>query len=568
MNAAESNMYVHYWFDDYEKSAGPAGDLYKKYNKEKYFGKEGLLKPILDKRINALNSGDMSKEDFGKLIEFLSDDSSGLRKQVFEGNVVNNISTATMLRTSKESVIGDAKIAEATAEEIAMIANDFFNKLNAAISDMYNTIIGSGSWEAFQAKVIQEFAEKRSNPSDKISESVLKTFLTHNGLKKMDLKTTVGNELDATLQSCLRNIALILDALPDYSVGGSSELGSRRYSTGSTKGKYKISGSGGDTLGIISGKLQGLFSNLVGKGGEIAWKIAEKAGEKEVQNFLDKETVRVNADVIGGDTFQIEKRTSSDGSLKENTSNNTTKVVSKGDTKVTITEGEKVLIEYGVSVKTYNLTKAGSKTVSIVDGTNFFDTAAKLFGTDNGWRYMLNLGAGHAGRGLSERETITSAKKASELNAQWDELVNQIVANAFLDLLMGVVTKEGPDVLYLVVNGNIIKISDILAKLADGSIDFSKRVWQETERKSGGAGSRALTRAALVKINEWHWAGKSTKTIKQKDGTTKEISASVKKDRDREKAVERSNKVVPELYSRLKQQKITVSLNHLEALGV
>ena len=99
-------------------------------------------------------------------------------------------------------------------------------------------------------------------------------------------------------------------------------------------------------------------------------------------------------------------------------------------------------------------------------------------------------------------------------------------------------------------------------------MDFSKRVWQETQRQSGGTGSRALTRAALMKINEWHWAGQSTRTINRKDGTTQTIAASKKPDKDKQKAIERSKEVVPNLYARLKQQKISVSLNHLEALGI
>lgn len=552
MNAAESNMYVHYWFYDYEKNAGAAGDLYKNYNREKYFGKEGLLQPILKQRIDSLNTSGMAIEEFEALIDFLSEDTSGLRKEVFEGHAVNNISTATALRESKEAVIGNSKIAEATAEEIAMIVDDFLQKLEHAIVEMYNTIVGSGSWDSFQAQVVEEFAKNKKRPSGKISESILKSFLTHEGLTKLNLNTTAGKESDATLQTSLRNIALILEALPDYGTGGSSTLGSRRYSTGSTQGKYKISGSGGDTLGIISGKMQGLFSNLVGKGGEVAWKTAEEAAEEEVQDFLE-EKVNVTAEVIGGQTLQIERKISSN--MPPKNKKNTTTVVSKGDTKVTITKGKKVIIEYGVSVKTYTFNKAGSKTVSIVDGTNFFDAAIKLFGTDNGWRYMLNLGAGHPGKSWYGRDdTKGSAKSASDLNAQWDTLLNQIVANAFLDILMGIITKEGPTVLYLVVNGNIIKISDILANLASGSMDFSKRVWEVTQRKNGGTGSKALTRASLMKLNEWQWSGQNSK-IKTKD-------------KDSEKAVQRSSQVVPALYDRLKQQKISVSLNHLEALGI
>jgi len=553
MNAAESNMYVHYWFYDYEKKAGAAGDLYKNYNREKFFGKEGSLQPVLKQRIDSLNTNSMTTEEFEALVDFLSEDSSGLRKSVFEGQTVNNISTATALRESKESVIGDNKIAEATAEEIATIIDDFLKKMQNAIQEMYKTIVDSGSWEDFQAAVVDEFAQTKKRPSGPIKESILKSFLTHEGLAKLNLTTTAGKESDATLQTSLRNIALILHALPDYGTEGSSTLGSRRYSTGSTKGKYKLSGSGGETLSIISGKMQGLFSNIVGKGGEIAWKVAEEKAEKEVIDFLKDKTATVTSDVIGGDLLQIEKRVSSD--LPSKNKNQTTQVVSKGDVKVVI-ESKKITIEYGVSVKTYTFNKAGSKTVSIVDGTNFFDTAKKLFGEDNGWRYMLNLGAGHPGKSWYGREggVESDVKSASELNTQWDALLNQIVANAFLDILMGVVTKEGPTVLYLVVNGNIIKISDILAKIADGSMDFSKRVWEVTQRQGGKTGSRALTRASLMKINEWEWKEKNKK-IK-----TKDINS--------EKAIERSSKVTSALYERLKQQKINVSLNYLEALGI
>lgn len=87
----------------------------------------------------------MVTEEFEALIDFLSEDSSGLRKNVFEGQAVSNISTATALRESKEFVIGDNKIAEATAEEVATIIDDFLKKMQNAIQEMYKTIVDSGS---------------------------------------------------------------------------------------------------------------------------------------------------------------------------------------------------------------------------------------------------------------------------------------------------------------------------------------------------------------------------------------------------------------------------------------
>ena len=102
--------------------------------------------------------------------------------------------------------------------------------------------------------------------SSKMRQAILNDFLQHQGLVKLGLTANLGTG-QSTLETSLRNMVLLAEALPEYGSQGSQILGGKNYST--RKGNRRTK-NGLDTLYVIAGKLQGLFNNVIGTAGEIA----------------------------------------------------------------------------------------------------------------------------------------------------------------------------------------------------------------------------------------------------------------------------------------------------------
>lgn len=576
-NSTIQGMYLHYWFSDYAgRAGGNNADLYTNFLKAKgklgyqqYFGKNGIATLDYNQRLKEMQSSwGVNDKEFENIVAFLTGDDK-VRAEIFEAEAPQNVSVLGLLRES----IGE-NTENVSPEQIATIIDDFLVKLKKAIEEIFEKIEGP-TWENFKNNVVKDYAshDGKNLTGSALKQAIIADFLTHEGLVKLNLSTTTTKGADqAGLQTALRNISLLLEALPEYGAEGNSSMGAVQYSTSKTaEGTMDKTENGLGTLFVIARKLQGLFNNVVGQSGELAWSTAEEKWLKDLISegkisWLDG-TAIVETKVIGGNQLETVRTGKADPTMKKDLDKKTKKgkkkTVSKGDVRVTISD-DKILISYGISVKTYSFsTSTGAKTVALVDNTPFLDAANKLFGDRGGIRYMVNLAGGNPGVRFDAQGENLKEYSLSELNERWDALVQEVTARNFIDVIAGVVTKEGPTTLYLVINGQIIPILTILNNLANGVLNFSSRAVNDS--------GYVLRRSSLMKLNTWHFSTGYTKNRKadlmqrykgQADKTSKIAQTKMV----REAAIARSNEASANIIAQLQAAKLTVSLTQLENL--
>lgn len=543
-------LYIHYWYADYEANAGAAGQMYNALAVAKaragFFGKNGLGMQHFQKRVGQMNLG-ASDEEFDRIIDFLSGNGE-LRKEVFDSQTSSNVSAKSMATQAIGSVTVES--INAKAEEMAEIIDSFQCQLEETINELYGKSVEPSVWQSFVQETIEQYAATKgvTAGSSKMRQAILNDFLQHQGLVKLGLTANLGTG-QSTLETSLRNMVLLAEALPEYGSQGSQTLSGKNYST--SKGNRRTK-NGLDTLYVIAGKLQGLFNNVVGTAGEIAWAVAEESAKEQLGEALDQANISIKATPIGGTTVTVTEHGEKIGQKDKAIKN-----VSKPDVKVQIIKNGKVIVEYGTSVKTYTFNStSGAKNVSLVSGTSFLQAADKAFGNQGGRRYMLNLAAGHPGKGTSGGVNYS----AGDLNQKWDTLVEYIVIQNFLDVLLGVLTKEGPNNLYLVVNGQIVTVPEILAKIGDGSMNFGSRLYMNTN-----SGTRSLTRASLMKLNQWKWMSNSRTRIQDAKNFLEEQPLDFIGPKQNA-ALSRSATAASAIIERLQAQKLEVTLKQLEAI--
>lgn len=531
-------LYLHYWFANYaEKNAVSLNEdsLYANFNaakvKDKYLGTNGVLRKDFAQRKASMVSGSDSFKEVEEMLDFFSDPASRLAEIRGENYSQNTIGSWRPMQTVRSFV---------DPNEVASNISTFMMDLQSKLDEMSKKL--NFSLDDFKNAVIQEYAENKgiSPGSKKFSRMVIQDFITHGGIKRLKLSSTTGSG-NATIDSCARSMILLASALPSYGSEGSMSLGAMRYSTGSTaKGSFRVTKSGSETLAIIAGKLTGLWSNVVGSGGEMAWAKAEEVGLKKIQDELTKTNSSLNKTFSGKNLSYSVRVTGSD--IVQDKKNNL-QSVSKPDVSVSITDGS-VVINYGVSVKQYGFnSKAKSETVAMVKSTSFLAAVERYSSSGKDKGYLLNLAAGHPGRGGSSQKA--SEYTTGALNNAWKNLVDSVVIANFLDFVAGAVT-ESPGVLYVVANGQIIKVEDIL----DDAFNNPEHIYSRVHGiGANGKGDRGLTRASMMKMNTWKWANASNKTM---------VS-----DRNTQIGIARSETVIPQLYERLAAQKLDVSLKML-----
>ena len=103
--------------------------------------------------------------------------------------------------------------------------------------------------------------------SSSTKRQILVDFLSKNGLKKLTTTTGGSYSDQVPLQTALRNLTLLAEALPEGSTSLSRSRVNYESQSGKTTGRTK---NQAEVLAIIGMKVNGMFSNVIGTGGEIA----------------------------------------------------------------------------------------------------------------------------------------------------------------------------------------------------------------------------------------------------------------------------------------------------------
>lgn len=529
------SIYVHYWYDHYHTKKKPNHQLIQ--TKEQIF--KGHISSF-QKRKNkmVISSSGFAAINMDDWFKILTDDSSGLRKQVFEAEMENNSLSSQVIAQGKTAgALG--KSGTVSPGQLASEIEAFISRLDQLMEEAYASLTSGGSFKAFKQSVFSEYASKNGKVKNKSESEVKKSIVEdllvskNDTFKKIDFSPTGDKAMDTSL----KKLAALSEALPEIA----AQAVGMKYKTGKNKPK-KIE-TEDKALQIIAGKVSGLFNNIVGAGAEIAWEQAEIAGKKEIEQAIEKYNaaiakagVSVTTSTVGAN--RIDK---GDGGKK----------VSKPDVNVSV-NGAGVRIEYGVTVKNYKI-KNGQKSVSIKlsDKENFYTTLSKMFKTTEEKEYLYNLAAGLS---VSPRDG-KGGKSHPELEGVFQEVLSTVGLIHFLEALAGTAKNNQDNILYMVLNGKIITIEEILESVCAGGSSVS------TVIKSGsGSGTTRLSRTAFEKINRNNWEirkGSLDKNIKTRR---------TYKFRDTSAGKIRSERTVGEIEAILRNYKMNITLNMLTSL--
>ena len=370
-------IYIHYYFADFAKKNSV--EIFSDAKTTSYFSqKMNQYKKDFSVIRRNMVKGASSTQEAEKLIDAIEQNAvlSEERASYFKENYNADIASAKSMREA-------AAIAETLAQEVQLFLEQLQNTIQEIAANLNLNL------EAIKEDIVSQYCSARNvmAGSSNFRQKVLQDFLTHEGIKKLGISG--GGTGQKALDSSIRNMILLAEALPEYGTSGGSALSGMRYSTGATakKGKsYEVSKDGSQTLDIIQRKLQGLLNNVIGTGAEIAWAQAEKIGKREVAGRI----LTANAEVSGGSMVTIKN----DDQLIEDSQKSTAIRVSKPDVRVTLADKE-VVVDYGVSVKQYKFnSQTGVQSVSIVSNTSLLEALEK-YGKQNLYS-IYNLAGGHA----------------------------------------------------------------------------------------------------------------------------------------------------------------------------
>lgn len=505
--------YLHYYFDDADNIQPINNITYNQIMNQQiqYFRSR---KNIMQKQ-----SG-LNQKDFADLINILTSDSNGIKRQIFEqemGEFANNsgIDNLTYSQFGNMDIDKLNDLLQQKAQTLANSINIFTKKLEEYLEKAYKKLSNTSTWEEYKQDLIIQYCKAKhvSLDNGNLNSLIIQDFLQHEGLNKLKIKKTSGS-----YETAIQNLTLLAAALPDIQdfTSGRSII---NYSTG-YEGAKQIKGSGEgltlQLLQVIARKVSGGFSNVKGFGAEMAWADAEI----QSQNKIMKEIQKINK--------QLQKKDIVVKSGDSYVQRDVGKRVSKGDVVVTITN-DNVYISYGISVKNYKRPSLGLNIPHITLGTysNFLNLANKTGYNDYS---LVHYAAAHQyrnGKGTSN----------TELYEYWETIKQQTTMMNIVDILAGQ-GKEGADnVLVLVINGNAFTIDEVLSKLINGS--NAKGQLNVSNTGLGG-------RDRLIKLNTW-------KKDSNKNGGSDE-------------AENRGKQSYKAVIDKLSKSRFRVSLNNIAAL--
>lgn len=522
---AAIDNYLHYWFSNSGMTLADLSD-----EKRKSITWDLLLQ--FQDRQDLMMKKSTDLEEAEKVMSFLMGDQMNTKRQeLFNSSGGNNngprLSGLGNYTYKQLGYVSPQEI-QALVDELANGLDDFITHFENFLDSAYNSLMRGGNFETYAASVINEFINSngRSNLSQsELRSQIISGILTHNGLQKLKIPM---HQLtgQSSLDTALRNLTLLAYALPELKSGNTSYNWSTKRKAGGTTDSL------GQILSILGGKIDGSFSSVVGIGGEIAALKAEETGAKEILSRMGYPTIGVSGTVVGGNNITVIKKTKQDSKADENQTE-TIQSRSTSDVNIKVTANG-VVIEYGMSVKTYQPSNASGLvgSVKIVDETPFLVAAHKANFSDY---YLVNLAAAHGSGGRD------FSIKNGDLENSWNQLVEQVTLQNFLDFVAGSIADNQDNVLFLVINGQAFSISYILSQLMSNNLSLTSSLKKENNYQ--------LNRDSLMKLNKWKYI-KGSKS-RGKSGWSKDA------------AYERSSEGWSGVIGALQTAKLTVDLNFL-----
>ena len=329
--------------------------------------------------------------------------------------------------------------------ELTTLINDFYNSLTQKLDEVYQ-ILGKGeAYDTFAANVLAEYCNDNEIPKSQAGQVILRQFLSSEGLSSVKGRTN--------LETYIKRLSLLASSLPSYTGGD--------IAYGTTRGTEKVAQSLPEFFKIVAQKTNGLFSNITGRIGEMAFAKAEEEVSCEIQEKLHDVNISIdNAMGLGssqGNSW-LDCDVNVDGAF-EVPEQPTVLQTNTGDVQVTVTKG-RVSASYGVNVKDYKFdSHAKFQKIRIGTSLSFLDAYHKVYGNDN---FLYAVASGQAGV-TDENADIYSE---SMITAIWQDLIEDnlfLSVNGRIFTLMDVIQQVGQSIMGaesdMLVSGTVIGIS-------------------------------------------------------------------------------------------------------------
>lgn len=549
------SRYLHYYFADYLQEDGSV-DM-AAFGAAKQNELIGQLAQKYSNKLSALSSAaakdSSSLEEATSLLDFMTSDAAKSEFQsAYESYVAEHgEQDYSALKKSSYEDMTYKQLNEAVrkdAENITIDLRSFRDNLQKQFESMYRLLAGNeANASKYKKAVLEYYKETQQIPG---GDSEVASRIIQDCLNKASKGLSTIKEMDQgrtsdTLRSVVNEIALAINAL-DIAVNGVDIFGGEvdvvsRNNSDTVTGQTKI-------LGALAGKISGWVSNVKGAGNEIAWEEAAKEGmlkiiekQKEINESVEADMKVVNQGGSKNPWITISGAfKEKDKQLSENYDKSSV-AQAKSDVAVYVSEGNVELV-FGFNVKNYTVnTSTGVANIALVKETPFLSAAEKLFGGAD-FGYMMNLAAGHAGKGYHANASASYSDSA--LNSAWGDLVQCVVLYNFVDYISGTITTD--TAVYLAVNNKLYTVQEVLADIASGK----NKIISTLEQKGS---TKTIQRSTLRNLNKWAYRnGEPSRAAKTRCNT--------------EKANERSENAWTEIDAQLQKASLKVDLSVIASL--
>ena len=453
-------LYLHYYYDNFIKGPQYSSSIASKFNYAKvaseYLGPDGKMAQQYSERMSSMVSynGEAIK-NYEELLDFFADpDSSSAKAQMENFEPIKSDFKPVAALNEAKSITSES--ARSEAEKIAETVQIFQSSLTSAIDGILQQLGSKATAGEYCSEVVRAYAEKRglggTESGSARRQVIISSVISRKGL--IDLGDIAGEGVgtqNKSLQTSLRKAALLADSIADFG----TESGSAALAE---------SGDSDKVLLTIANKLRGLFGNINRSGAALGWAVAEKNAEAVIVKELDGKVdslIRSGAGSQGGGgigySVEVDKEDIPDSEKQEVHGS-----ITKSGTTVSY-DYNGVHVSYDVFLKSSTIqTRANFQSINLVSNADFMNCYTKYCGGgEAAMAYLYNVAAGHS---LYTRN--------SDIAATWNELINTVVLTNYVDFLAGIGKETGrnPNNLYLVFNGEMIPIKDIINHLQLDSI--------------------------------------------------------------------------------------------------
>lgn len=548
------SRYLHYYFADYLQEDGSV-DM-AAFGAAKQNELIGQLAQKYNSKLSALSSAaakdSSSLEEATSLLDFMTSDAAKSEFQsAYESYVAEHgEQDYSALKKSSYEDMTYKQLNEAVkkdAENITIDLCSFRDNLQKQFESMYRLLAGNeANALKYKKAVLEYYKETQQIPGgdSEVASRIIQDCLNKASKGLSTIKEMGQGQTSDTLRSVVNEIALAINAL-DIAVNGVDIFGGEvdvvsRNNSDTVTGQTKI-------LGALAGKISGWVSNVKGAGNEIAWEEAAKEGmlkiiekQKEINESVKADMKVINQGGSKNPLATINGELGEDKQLSENYDKSTV-AQAKSDVAVYVSEGNVELV-FGFNVKNYTVnTSTGVANIALVKETPFLSAAEKLFGGAD-FGYMMNLAAGHAGKGYHANASASYSDSA--LNSAWGDLVQCVVLYNFVDYISGTITTD--TAIYLAVNNKLYTVQEVLADIASGK----NKIISTLEQKGS---TKTIQRSTLRNLNKWAYRnGEPSRAAKTRCNT--------------EKANERSENAWTEIDAQLQKASLKVDLSVIASL--